>query len=181
MTPGRVIAVVGPSGVGKDSVMAGMAAAAPEFAIVQRVITRASGLGGEDYVPMAVADFESAAKDGAFCLYWPAHGLSYGIPIEISERANAGQSFLINLSRKVLAEAQKVFADFQVINLTARPETLAVRLAGRGRENVEDIRARLQRKVPISSKNLIVHDISNDGDLDKTVMTALKAVHPVRV
>ncbi|MEO0912102.1 MAG: hypothetical protein AAFY59_03810 [Pseudomonadota bacterium] len=37
---GRFIAVVGPSGVGKDSVMAGMAARTGQLKLVRRVITR---------------------------------------------------------------------------------------------------------------------------------------------
>ncbi|MEM6634576.1 MAG: hypothetical protein AAF667_01675 [Pseudomonadota bacterium] len=36
MTQGRLIAVVGPSGVGKDSVMAGIKAAVPELHLVRR-------------------------------------------------------------------------------------------------------------------------------------------------
>ena len=38
---GRMIAVVGPSGVGKDSVMAGLLEARPALRRVRRVITRA--------------------------------------------------------------------------------------------------------------------------------------------
>lgn len=179
MKPGRVLAVVGPSGVGKDSVMAGMAAVS-DLTIVQRVITRAPGLGGEDYVPMTVAEFEKAVDDRAFCLHWPAHGLFYGIPAHVAERARAGQSFLVNLSRRVLAQAHEVFPSFQVINLTARPETLAARLADRGRESVEDIRARLARTVSAFPDGVVVTDISNDGPLEQTLSTALRAIQLVR-
>ncbi|MFC6760861.1 hypothetical protein ACFQFQ_17395 [Sulfitobacter porphyrae] len=42
MSAGRFIAVVGPSGVGKDSVMAGMVARARDLVAVRRVITRAA-------------------------------------------------------------------------------------------------------------------------------------------
>ena len=51
---GRLIAVVGPSGVGKDSVMAGLHGAIPDLHLVRRVITRAPDLGGEDYDAVSV-------------------------------------------------------------------------------------------------------------------------------
>ena len=47
---GRFIAVVGPSGVGKDSVMQGMAARDPRIVLARRVITRPSDAGGEDFL-----------------------------------------------------------------------------------------------------------------------------------
>ena len=42
---GRMIAVVGPSGVGKDTVMQALVDAAPQLSLVRRVITRRSGCG----------------------------------------------------------------------------------------------------------------------------------------
>ena len=46
---GRFIAIVGASGVGKDSVMAALAASDPRLRLVRRVITRPSAAGGEDF------------------------------------------------------------------------------------------------------------------------------------
>lgn len=40
MTTGRLFAVVGPSGAGKDTLIAAALAARPDLAIVRRVITR---------------------------------------------------------------------------------------------------------------------------------------------
>ncbi|WP_332307197.1 hypothetical protein [Pseudorhodobacter aquimaris] len=73
MTGGRFIAVVGPSGVGKDSIMTALAN--PQMRLVRRAITRAPGLGGEDYDAITPADFDKATEAGAFCLHWSAHGL----------------------------------------------------------------------------------------------------------
>ena len=60
MTEGRLIAGVGPSGVGKDSVMQGVAEVMPQLHLVRRVITRAPGLGGEDYDAVSEAQFPTA-------------------------------------------------------------------------------------------------------------------------
>ena len=83
MNRGRLIAVVGPSGVGKDSVMAGLIAARPDMRLVRRTITRAPDLGGEDYDAVTPEAFAEAARNGAFCVHWSAHGLSYGIPADV--------------------------------------------------------------------------------------------------
>lgn len=173
MKVGRVIGVVGPSGVGKDSVMAGVAEAAPDFQIVQRAITRAPGLGGEDYLPVTPSAFAEHVAAGDFCLHWTAHGLSYGIPSDIQRRARDGQSFLVNLSRGVLTDADRVFPDFTVLQLSASPETLATRLAGRGRETVEEIRARLERSGKDIPSTLNVITVTNDGALEDTVAQVL--------
>ncbi|MFT6273559.1 MAG: ribose 1,5-bisphosphokinase, partial [Dinoroseobacter sp.] len=80
---GRLIAVVGPSGVGKDSVMAGIRSTMPSLHLVRRVITRTPDLGGEDYDALSVSQFEALVEDGAFAVHWGAHGLHYGIPITV--------------------------------------------------------------------------------------------------
>ena len=46
---GRVIAVVGPSGVGKDSVLNRFKGLMPNIHLVRWIITRDPDLGGEDY------------------------------------------------------------------------------------------------------------------------------------
>ncbi|MBO9465266.1 phosphonate metabolism protein/1,5-bisphosphokinase (PRPP-forming) PhnN [Tropicibacter sp. R15_0] len=181
MTPGRVIAVVGPSGVGKDSVMAGLMAADGSYQLVKRDITRAAELGGEDFTSLSPAQFAERQEAGAYCLSWQAHGLSYGIPARVQEQANAGQNYLINLSRAVLAEAHEVFADFRVLNLTASAEVLAKRLAGRGRESAEGIAQRLARSGADLPAHLRVVTVSNNGALADTIAEARALLQPERV
>ncbi|MEL7117740.1 MAG: phosphonate metabolism protein/1,5-bisphosphokinase (PRPP-forming) PhnN, partial [Pseudomonadota bacterium] len=108
-TPGRMIAVVGPSGVGKDSVISGLVAARPEMAWVRRVITRPSDAGGEPYEGVTEAEFERRRAVQEFCLAWPAHGLFYGIPQSALKDVEAGADRVVNLSRAVLSEAASVF------------------------------------------------------------------------
>lgn len=176
MSAGQVIGVVGPSGAGKDSVMAGIVARDPAWRVARRVITRAPGLGGEDYEAVDQAAFARLVAADAFCLHWTAHGLSYGIPDQLRARAQAGETLLVNLSRGVLDRAQAVFAGFAVLRLSARPETLAARLAGRGRETHEEIRARLAQPDAPMPSGLTVMDITNDGPLEDTVRAALLAL-----
>ncbi len=181
MSVGRLIAVVGPSGVGKDSVMAGMIDPSPDMRLVRRSITRAPGLGGEDYNAVTPEDFEAAVQDGAFCLHWAAHGLSYGIPADVLTDVKGGKDCLANFSRGALLEAAEAFPKMIVLNITASPVTLARRLSGRGRETEAEISARLKQAVKALPSGLNIVTITNDSALEDTVTRALAALQPVRV
>lgn len=177
---GRLIAVVGPSGVGKDSVMAGMVAARPGLRLVRRSITRAPDLGGEAYEALSPAAFENAVQDGAFCLHWRAHGLRYGIPADVLDDLRAGRDCLCNFSRSALGQAARAVPALLVLNITASPAVLAARLAARGRETPDEILGRLaQADKPLPDGLAVVH-LANDGALADTVARALSALQPVR-
>jgi ribose 1,5-bisphosphokinase len=180
MRPGRLIAVVGPSGAGKDSVMAGMKQARPDLRLVRRAVTRAPDLGGEDYEAMTPEAFARAVEAGAFCVHWSAHGLSYGIPADVLDDLRAGVDCLANFSRRALPQAAAVFPAMTVLHVTASPETLARRLAGRGRESRDEIAARLSRAGLPLPPGLPVIRVSNDGPLEDTVARALGALQPAR-
>jgi len=145
---GTLVAVVGPSGAGKDTLMA---IAVAHFAdhddvhFVQRVITRACDAGGEDHKSVSEAEFEDLRAGGGFAVDWDAHGLRYGIPAAVHEKLSLGHLVIANGSRSVLGHFKQAFRTLQVINITARPEILASRLEARGRESREDILKRLAR------------------------------------
>lgn len=179
MTQGRFIGVVGPSGVGKDSVMAGLAAALPGLLVVRRAITRPPGP-GEDHLPLTGPEFAARAEAGGFCLWWDAHGLSYGIPSEVRDAVAAGRDAMANLSRGALVQAASVFPRLTVLNITATPETLARRLAARGRESGTDIRDRLARAAFALPDGIPALTIANDGALEDAVAQALRLLQAER-
>lgn len=173
---GRLIAVVGPSGVGKDTVMAALAARRPELAIVRRTITRAPDAGGEEFDPVSVQDFQAMREAGDFVLDWQAHGLQYGIPVSLLTRLGQGQDAIVNLSRTVLDAARVLFPEFQVLYLTASPGVLARRLVARGREDADGVAARQARTAPGPTIAGDVIEICNDGSLTDTVAKAETAL-----
>jgi ribose 1,5-bisphosphokinase len=181
MSKGRFIAVVGPSGVGKDSIMAGIKAALPQVRLVRRIITRPPGLGGEDYDPVSPERFDQMARAGAFCLHWSAHGLCYGIPTDVVDATRTGTDCLANLSRRALPEAAALFDRFVVLNITASPETLAARLAGRARETPAEIRQRLERAQMGFAPGGDTVTIRNDGPLPDAVASAVAALNQMTV
>jgi ribose 1,5-bisphosphokinase len=182
---GPVIAVVGPSGVGKDSLMAALAEADPKLCLMRRVVTRAPEAGGEEYDAVSEAQFADMVAEGRFTLHWPAHGLHYGIPRNIENLRSDGQGVLVNLSRAVLLQAQEAFGDFIVLSITASPEVLAARLAGRGREDSAEVQRRLARaSKPLPAGLRCLNQIDNSGDLADAVAAARAAIYamadPVR-
>lgn len=177
---GRFIAVVGPSGVGKDSVMHVMAESEARLTLARRVITRAADAGGEAFDEVSVTEFLRRKEAGAFSLSWDAHGLYYAIPASVEEKLNEGCDVLANLSRTALLSAKERFPFFAVINLTAERSVLAKRLKARGRETDAQIAARLDRAIDRLPEGIEAHHFDNSGPLEQTVLSALQQLYPVR-
>lgn len=177
---GRFIAVVGPSGVGKDTVMTALAEACPNIILARRVITRAADAGGEAFVAVSEVEFDKLQQSGAFALHWGAHGLYYGIPATVDADIAAGRDVLANLSRAVLETAAQRFTHFEVISLTAQAEALAARLQARARETAEDIARRLARPAPPLPEGLTIHAADNSGPLQDTVATLKVRLYPAK-
>jgi ribose 1,5-bisphosphokinase len=175
MTQGRFIAVVGPSGAGKDTVMEAVCARHSDLRRVRRVITRSPEAVGEDAEGVTPEAFEKMAEIGAFVLDWHAHGLRYGIPIGVLDELNAGRDVLANLSRAVLPELSKTFERPRIVLITASSEVLASRIGARGRESAEDQAKRLKRADFALADGLNPIVIRNEGTLDQAV-AAFEAV-----
>lgn len=184
-SPGPFVAVVGPSGAGKDSLLAIAAARlAPEagFFFPRRVVTRIALVDAEDHDSLTPAAFAAAEAAGAFCLTWSAHGLSYGLPSEISRRLEVGETVIANVSRAALQNAAECFSRLQIIEITAPRHLLVARIAARGRETPEEIDLRLRRQatldVPESAEE--VHRIDNDRAIDAAAAAFLAILRSVR-
>ncbi|UJW85400.1 phosphonate metabolism protein/1,5-bisphosphokinase (PRPP-forming) PhnN [Devosia sp. SL43] len=147
---GTFVAVVGPSGVGKDSLI-GFARerleASGRVTFVRRVVTRQADGGSEDHDSMDVASFAAAEQDGAFALNWDAHGLRYGLPIGLEDDLKAGRVVVANLSRAVIPALVERYPDAVVVLVTAERDVIERRLSNRGRETAESIQGRLDRRV----------------------------------
>lgn len=171
MTPCH-IAVVGPSGAGKDTLMRAAADSLPNVLLVRRAITRPADSGSEDFEPVTEAEFLRRRGAGDLILDWQAHGLRYGIP-----RAGGDDGVrLVNLSRKVLSQAGQVMPGLSVIHVTAEPDTLAARLLARGRETPDDIALRVARDVRMEDSGLRVITIDNSGALADATSAFIAAV-----
>jgi ribose 1,5-bisphosphokinase len=165
---GRLIYVMGPSGVGKDSLMRyarERLAHCGDVLFAHRYITRPADAGGENHIALSDAEFRARSAQGCFALDWEAHGLRYGIGREIDLWLHAGLNVAVNGSREYFPVARSRYPDLAGILVEAAPALLAARLAARGRESAENRAARLER-AELSTANEQVIRLANDGPIE---------------
>lgn len=168
---GLFVAIVGPSGAGKDAVIRGLAGRLGEadgVCFARRVVTRPADA-FEDHDTLSEAEFLAAHAEGRFALAWRAHGLHYGVPREIEARLAAGHAVVCNLSRAAIVDVRRLYRPNLIVLVTARPEILAARLAARGRDDGASRRERLERSAVAEVAFEPDVTIHNDGALDEAV------------
>ena len=145
--PGTLVAVIGPSGAGKDTLIdiaRKLVREVPTVVFARRVITRAAGA-GEDHDSLSREAFEAALQEGAFAFWWDAHGLRYGVPAAIDRDIAAGRTVVCNVSRGTVPELRRRYAACRVVWIDAPRKIRAARLASRGRSSDGDAERRLDR------------------------------------
>lgn len=169
---GTLVLLVGPSGSGKDSLLAYARAKLrddPAILFVRRCITRKDGDPNEDHESMGIEEFQRAEQQGRFVISWGAHGLYYGLPATLLDHLANGGVAIANGSRKSIPLLKEQFPRLRVVNLTVAPDILAKRLAQRGRESADEIKRRLARTAELSNDPLFGEEtthLDNSGPLD---------------
>lgn len=179
MRPGILFVVVGPSGVGKDTLIDGARAALsvdPRFVFARRLITRPADAGGEDHQAISEEALLALGREGGLLATWGAHGLRYGLPISLLGDLLAGRHVVANGSRGVLKDLAAAVPRMIVLAITASPDVVAKRLAGRGRESADEIALRLARAAPDLSDALEVITVTNDGTPEEGIEQLLSVI-----
>ena len=168
--PGRLVLVVGPSGAGKDSVIAGAkACCADDRAIIfpRRIVTRPATV-DEDHLSVSTCGFDEALRGDTFALWWHAHNLKYALPISINTDIRSGRTVVCNASRGVVKTARTRYQRVISVLITARAELLAARLEGRSRSSDGSVKDRLERSAMYADFSADVV-IDNSGALEEAV------------
>lgn len=169
---GTLWLIVGPSGVGKDSLIAGAKAALADdgrFIFSRREITRPADAGGEDHVAVSAAAFTVRRNAGLYALSWNAHGLGYGVPVSIDAALEAGRDIVLNGSRGALDDARRRYPNLRIIEIGVSTGALRARLEGRGRETPLEIEARLARADTLRVTSDDVIRFANDRPLEESI------------
>lgn len=176
-----MILVVGPSGVGKDTLLDAARerlANDKQFCFPRRCITRPAGSVGEKHIPVRPEDFGQMARQGAFLLSWNAHDLGYGIPHHALSEVEAGKTVIVNVSRSVINDAFTLLGqkNVRVISIRASSKALRKRLEARGREDALDIERRLARASAYQIDGDHVVHVDNDGDFETGITRFIHAI-----
>jgi ribose 1,5-bisphosphokinase len=166
---GPLVYVMGPSGAGKDAVLArarSLLSVDAPIAFAHRYITRPASADGENHVALSRAEFALRRAHGLFAFHWHAHGNDYGIGREIEAWRATGLSVVVSGSREHYERMAGDDPGVQPVLITAATDTLRARLAARGRENAVAVASRLARSEAHAVSDSRLLTIVNDGALD---------------
>lgn len=177
---GLLIAVVGPSGAGKDTLVARLKTLLPpaHFAFPTRIISRPAD-GNEASAYLAADEFPLARGRGDFLIDWEAHGLCYAIPASVRRELEQGRHVIVNLSRSVPQLLRLKGLPVLVVHVTARADMLEQRLRARGRELDADQQSRLLRGEALDREVEADIRIENNGSIDSAVSALMEALMPL--
>lgn len=170
--PGCLVLVVGPSGVGKDSLLFGAHNALGQdskFHFPKRYITRPTHPGGEPHIALSDRTMSHHIDMGDMALHWKAHNCRYAIKQEDLYPLTLGRHVIINVSRTIVEEARSRFPRVSIVQITAPQDVLADRLRQRGRESEDAIQKRIQRAMAYKIAGDDVLSIDNSGDLRDSI------------
>ena len=171
-SPGRLIVISGPSGVGKGSVVAELLRRDPTLALSTSTTTRPRREGESDGVEYQFVDdatFDAMIADEAFLEWADVFGYRYGTPhAQVDARTKAGTDVLLEIDVQGARSIRERVSDAVLIFL--EPPTRAElerRLRERGTEDEAAIERRLaQADQEMAEKGRFDHVVRND-ELDR--------------
>lgn len=179
---GSLVLVVGPSGVGKDTMIEGARHALgndKRFTFVRRVVNRTTEAEVNHHDGLEPSAFARAEASGRFCLCWDAHNLRYALPISVDTDLALGKVVVANVSRHVVAEAHDKYPACAVVLITAEISRRAERLIQNGREGRDQITARLAREsaaVPLGINPVMIDNSGRVATGVAAFVMALRAI-----
>ncbi|VTU41157.1 Ribose 1,5-bisphosphate phosphokinase PhnN [Variovorax sp. PBS-H4] len=179
---GQLVYVMGPSGAGKDSLIAWLKDHLPPHLplhLARRTITRPVRDGDEQHHSVSEQAFGLLHQAQAFALDWQANGLRYGVLHDELAPLHRGDWVLVNGSRAYLPQAAARFPQLTAVHVTASLDVLRQRLLARGREAPERVEARVQRALAFLPPPYAI-EVRNDGPIAEAGAQLLQALERLR-
>lgn len=176
--PGRLVLVVGPSGAGKDTLIALAQAACaedPRIVFPRRVVTRDASI-FENNEPVSPTQFGQMLARGGLAFQWEAHGLRYGLPRSIVDDIRSGCAVVANASRTIIESARRSYASVTVVLVTAPPDVLAQRLVIRARASDGRLHDRIRRTVAVAVPDVIINNVERAGGHAIELLNAIRGM-----
>ena len=173
MTPkGNLVIISGFSGVGKGTVVHSLMSRHTGYALSVSCTTRAPRPGekdGADYFYITQKEFDSMIERGEFLEYARYVDHSYGTPGKyVKQKLEEGLDVILEIEIQGAMKVRRQYPEAVLIFIMPPDfETLKNRLAGRGSETADVIRARLKRAAAESEgieqyDYIFINDIADD-------------------
>lgn len=145
----RVVVITGPSGVGKGTLIRLLREQLPQLGLSVSATTRPPRPGERDGIEYHFLDepeFARLVSEGAFVEHAEYAGRRYGtLRSELERRAAAGEPVVLEIELQGARQVRATVPDaVQVFIAPPSPETLRLRLVGRGTDSPQDVERRLQ-------------------------------------
>lgn len=184
MTPGRLVVISGPSGVGKTTILRKLLSRLPELIPSVSATTRSPRAGeqdGVDYHFLAPAEFARRRENGDFLECCRVYGRDswYGTLIdEVAPRLAAGRWVVLEIDVEGTLSVLERYSEAVTIFVEpSRPEQLDERLSRRGTESPEAIERRLEvARRELGQAHLYRHRVVNEdvGEAVDTIVEILR-------
>jgi guanylate kinase len=179
-SPGKLVVLTGPSGVGKGTLLRSLLERHPEIYYSVSATTRSPRPGeidGKDYYFINRSQFEQLIAAGKFLEWAEFAGNYYGTPREpVMDQIRAGKVVVLEIELQGARQIRRSFPSaLSIFILPPSFQELEKRIRSRGQDSQEAIAHRLQRaREEIKAANEFDIQIVND-DLE-TALNSIEAV-----
>lgn len=180
-TPGRLVVLTGPSGVGKGTLLRHLQQRYPHLYLSTSATTRQPREGevnGKDYYFVTREEFEAMIDRGELLEWAEFAGNYYGTPRQpVEVQIERGNQVILEIELKGARQVAKSFPEaLKVFIAPPSPEELERRIRDRGQDNDAAITRRLERaRIELDAADEFDVQIVND-DLEEAIAALEKVL-----